>query len=980
MTYSSAGASSSGALGTVTLQSDAVIFERAGLRFPVSLACPLFTLEGKVVGGQVPLRVEGSLGAEEPVEVTYAPLVLSDKANLEVKLFLQWSREEQVLRKWASYRLTGEETSLLLEEIVLETINTSQPGAELLPEQAVISPPMSYPFFFKGLWAGIEFPVASSRLEQATVLLAHKPGLRLQPGADYESRRAVFGLAPVGAERSSFQSYILAHSPGANRRFFAWEPWITMPIPYKEEDHLRLLGRIGEHLKGQSGAKLDACVMTAGWSNPQSLWEINQTLFPEGFARVKEATEQMGCQMGLWISPCAFYPFALDTNWAKEQGYETAQLPGSSLRVACLGGAKYQTAFKQQVVALFERYDIAYGYFDGYLAECSEPDHGHEPGALSAETIAEGFLEVIQAIRAVNPDAWLEATCFGGNASPWWLFWVNTVLGNYGDDYCWGRVPAPVYRESYTTARDYSNLQGCTWGLLPIASQEVFAGLYNHTKEPVVNDAVMGLMRGNMLYLLCTNPEMMSEYGWAALAKIVEWGHDHAAQFSHTQPLLPSSWQEGKCPRFSHEAPMPAEPYGYAHWQDGEGLIALRNPWFGLQSYHLKLDASSGLSTDVSGLSAVSLYPENRLYAKSLGFGDELEVSLAPFETVVLRFVKDQTTQNLTPASGSIGNRITVTGVRSHLTRLEYMGESTPLGPDWTRQNTTLAGACKMELEAQLALEAPAGELLVLLEEQGQPVDPVCQLTINGEPVDWSLSGPDTGYSGTVFQRPEQWLYLRAPLTAGRSRVRLELLSRTEAPKVSVWIWAKKPGSLIGSTFPESLPQPEELSLDSVCLLEQVDTASPGLPRLMMERPVEHIKGVFLDSLQPVEAAPTSLNANPGQGQLSLRAHRYNRGLGLVAPWRAIYELDGSYQTFRAMVGVDGGTAHNDKSRLVFTVLVDGQQAWESPQLSRWDNPLPVEVNLAGKSRLELAVTDYAREGTLDHSSWGVWALARMER
>ena len=79
--------------------------------------------------------------------------------------------------------------------------------------------------------------------------------------------------------------------------------------------------------------------------------------------------------------------------------------------MACLGGTKYQTAFKQQVVALFERYDIAYGYFDGYLAECSEPDHGHEPGALSAETIAEGFLEVIQAIRAVNPDAWLEATC-----------------------------------------------------------------------------------------------------------------------------------------------------------------------------------------------------------------------------------------------------------------------------------------------------------------------------------------------------------------------------------------------------------------------------------------------------------------------------------------------------------------------------------------------------------------------------------------
>ena len=28
----------------------------------------------------------------------------------------------------------------------------------------------------------------------------------------------------------------------------------------------------------------------------------------------------------------------------------------------------------------------------------------------------------------------------------------------------------------------------------------------------------------------------------------------------------------------SHEAPMPREPYGYAHWGVDRGLVLLRNP------------------------------------------------------------------------------------------------------------------------------------------------------------------------------------------------------------------------------------------------------------------------------------------------------------------------------------------------------------------------------------------------------------------
>lgn len=50
---------------------------------------------------------EGTLDAEEPVEVTYAPLILRESTILEIKDFLQGFGEKQILRKWASRRLTG---------------------------------------------------------------------------------------------------------------------------------------------------------------------------------------------------------------------------------------------------------------------------------------------------------------------------------------------------------------------------------------------------------------------------------------------------------------------------------------------------------------------------------------------------------------------------------------------------------------------------------------------------------------------------------------------------------------------------------------------------------------------------------------------------------------------------------------------------------------------------------------------------------
>ncbi len=962
-----------------------------GLALPVSLECPRLVFEGETIGGTAPSGMKGDIESEGPVEIVYEPLPLKGGAVVNVQLFVQWSSAKGILHKWAAVRLGPGSPTRLLKEVILEDISIKAEGPALIPHQATLSAPMSYPVFFGGFYAGIEYPIATTRLAAGHAILAHAPGLRLHAEHSYQTRKAVYGIASPGKEVRAFQDYIAENSPGARGRMFAWEPWVSVPIRYLEQDHLDLLAMIDERLYRRHGTAIDACVMTAGWSDPQSLWQIDKARFPDGFARARQASERMKCRMGLWISPSSCYPFALDGEWAKRQGYETIGPPAHPFRVLCLGGTRYQAEFKKRLLDLFTRYDIAYAYFDGYLFQCPEKNHGHEPDGLSAEAIAEGFLDAVQSLRRIKPDVWLEATAFGGNASPWWLFHVNTVLGNYGDDYPWGRTAAPVYRESYITARDYSNLQGRIHGLLPAVLQEVFAGLYNHTREPVVNDAVMGSLRGSSVYLLCTNPKVMDDYGWAALARVIEWTRTNSAILNRTQALLPASWTGGRCPRFSNDAPAPREPYGYAHWGGYRGIVAVRNPWISPQAYALKLDGETSLSPQARGLSAVSLYPENRVYAKQLAFGDTLTIPLAPYETVVLAVGPGLTLAGIPESRERIGKRIRATGVRGEVRRVEFLDTKRPdsaskstqpagfFGPDWTATIGRAKRSLELRLEAVVSLASTQGELLVLSEEKSQPIPPQCRLLCNGKEVRATMSGPDLGYSGTVVPRPEQWLFARFPLVAGENDIRLELVTRSESPKVSVWAWATRPGAVDGSKYPNSLPQPEIMSLDAVQIVAPVTLEDRGLAAESRQPPVERIQGVFLDSLKPTAVSGGVVkNANPAGSPLTVRGREPLRGLGVVAPARVSFALGGKYRRFECLVGVDAGTPLFDKSILVFEVWVDGQKRWESAKMNRWDEPVWLDLSVEAATKLELVVSEKGRPGLLDRTSWGAWADARL--
>jgi hypothetical protein len=716
------------------------------------------------------------------------------------------------------------------------------------------------------------------------------------------------------------------------------------------------------------GVALDTLCIDMGWANPRSVWEIDRTLFPDGFTKVQAGARGLNANLGLWISPTSCYPDALSPEWARTNGIETFTGPAGQLRMCCLGGAHYAAAFRQRLVDMVRRYSIRQVKLDGYALECPESDHGHAPGPLSSESLTEGGLAAFAAVRQVAPEVWLEATCFGWNPSPWWLFHVNSVIGTFGDDAPFGRVPAPIYRESYTTARDYFNLQGAARLPIPILAQEVL-GIIHQSQEPFQNDAVMTLLRGHAFVPLYINPAFMDAKRWESLASILQWARRNAAVLAETKPVLPRAWCDGRVPEFSNNAVMPREPYGYAHWRRGRGVVGLRNPWIAPTRLALRLDETLGAAPDATNLGVVSLYPEPRLYASRVSYGDTLQVPLAPCETVVLSFVGDRLPKSLPRAVNALADWLEVRKLTEDIKRLEFEPPGQTMGRDWTSLMPEAAFAFQLRLEAEVTVRCPAARILVLTEG-GQPVfEPVrAVLRIDGRVTPMTANSSEAGWAASGQPRQEHWLFLQAALAEGTHRVALELLTDDGLTSLSAWVWATRAGGE-RSTLPNALPPPEIISLDAQSLLNLADLKSLT-SAVRQSRPLEKIDGVFLDALEPASSTQgwgqLQRNRSVWEKPLTIGGRLFRRGLGMHADARVTYDLGGRYRRFQSWVGADGAS----RATITFEVWGDGRTLWESGLMKRDTVARFVDVHVSGVKSLQLVVGHGGDNITSDHADW----------
>lgn len=725
------------------------------------------------------------------------PLAARQSVAFEMAASAAWIRRKVTIDLTASEKRAADQGSLLLREVVVDTLEL----AGQAPRQP-FDGWQSYPVLGRSFYCGVEFPVARAGVKGEVAELSYKPGLRVEPGARYGVWPTVYGTAPAGRSRQAFEAYIRTLRPPSGPIHIQYNSWWSAPYPFTEEHMLDLIEAFRVNFYEPYGARLDTFCLDLGWTDRQTIWRIDEHNFPLGFANLAWALCRMDSRLGLWCSPSSCYPDAVDNDWAQANGYET--FPQSKRRFACLGGTRYQGAFKESLVNLTRLYGVGHIKYDGYVPTCPQSGHEHEPGELSSEKVALGLIGIFEAVHAANPDSWFEPTCFGFRPSPWWLQHVNTVIGTFGDDAPVGRVPCPVYRESYTTARDFFNLRGTQDALIPICTQEVL-GIIHQTTEPLQNDAVVTVLRGHSFLPLYVNPKFMDERRWRFLAKLCNWARANAELLTHTTALRFGGWADDAKPR-SWDGQLPRDAYGYAHFLPDRGLVCLRNPWIQPKQVQLALDESLGCPNSLKAVPAVSLYPDFEKLGRQISYGDRLDVRLAPYETRLL-------------AVGGYANA--------------PARPVSPVGRGLSRPKA----AMKVDKEVgtvRLKLDVPSGDegrqLWVLYESPSSILPPDVGIRVNNVPVKCRTADSDSGWSASGQKVVERWVWIMADLPADASGVQadLEVMDQT---RLSAWlVMTEQVGDDKNDARP--IPPPEVGYPDAVEVLAPVTLESVGAAKV----------------------------------------------------------------------------------------------------------------------------------------------------
>jgi hypothetical protein len=140
----------------------------------------------------------------------------------------------------------------------------------------------------------------------------------------------------------------------------------------------------------------------------------------------------------------------------------------------------------------------------------------------------------------------------------------------------------------------------------------------------------------------------------------------------------------------------------------------------------------------------------------------------------------------------------------------------------------------------------------------------------------------------------------------------------------------------------------------------------------LSERPAAAVQYVgYLGEHVQAYGRDTTWDGHP----LQLDGQLYDRGLGTVPRTLLAYRLDPADRRFQALVGLDDRAG--ELANVVFRVLVDEQERYASPPLSRRSAPLPLNLDVSG-GKLLILVTEFGERGDVQDSA--DWVEARLVR
>lgn len=720
----------------------------------------------------------------ELVERTAEKVVLAqDVAALGLRLRREFSfgPSDQALRIETWVRALADRR--VLTRIGL--LDVRVPG-EVFRETGVA--PASFPLFGQSLFLGVEHVSADCSVagtDSDRARLQQRPRLAVDEQWQRVASVAVGWLRPEprlpgeAGLREAFLHYLDAVRLKPRDIVLHTDTWWTVPLPLSERNLLGNIDTLRRGLQDRTGLFFDTYCVDLGWSDPRSVWAMDTHRLPNELHAVNERLAASGTRLGLWLSPGSGYPPALDNDWLAAQGYAMTPFGAGLEHVPCFAlGGRYQREFKERVVQYAKQYRLGHVILDFMAHYCDVPDHGHPVGIESRIAIDAGLADVLDVLRAVNPEMVLEPMVCGYPPSPWWLTHSPFVLGPVGDDLPYGRGPSPDWMESLITARDIAYRAGQDAWLMPTQALETF-DLTVLTPGEFRNMAVMAIGRGRWFLSTYFEPTLMEPDDWDFVAGLVRWAREN-------KELLVNAWQIGG-------RPEDRAAYGYMFRNPTTDVYCVRNPW--IEERTIELPASV-VATEAREVRMI--YPRRQVLGRIEPGQSGLTIALAPYETVLL--TAGPVSSPKPPPAPLQPEAALVAGVPQVLPGSLFSAA------------TDEPSRLRYYWDGVLRVPAVGGaELCVLVEGPTDLNDAECELMVGGRVVTARKVTSTGQFAAATEASPENWTWFIVPVVAGETIFSLDLNVWADQAAVGVFLRGttparNEPAAPGGAVFPTLQP------------------------------------------------------------------------------------------------------------------------------------------------------------------------------
>ncbi len=502
--------------------------------------------------------------------------------------------------------------------------------------------PCAIDFKNGGVFFGIEYPTATNvvKRDENKVSLSCRELIGKVIRKDWvESDWVVEGLAPDHYVKDWFFNYLADVRVAANRPYTLYNSWYDLRSPafpdveashvMNEKNILNIIDLFKKNMVDKYGINLDAFVLDDGWDTYESDWKMRPETFPDGVKPIVDALKPLGTTLGIWFGRTGGYSYRMRRiNWMKEHGYETVgSTPDDEMMD--IAGPKYSNLFEKRTTELAKE-GVGYFKWDGIQFSSSEPGSGHAVGYLSRRAAMESVIEKCKAVRAVNPNEFLNITS-GTWLSPWWLQYANQIWMQ-GQDYGYADVPSVNERDAAITYKDFVlyddfHNQDVWFPLSNMMTHGVIKGNLERLggeDDPLdkfANDAVFYFGRGVSMYEMYISPDLLNPQEWEVLSKSLAWAKDRF-------PVLNKTYMEGG-------DPTKGETYAFVHFKNDSGIIAARNPVMQPQSITVKLDPAKGMADSANSLVLERTYPTHWISPNLYAAGTTITIPLQGYEAAI---------------------------------------------------------------------------------------------------------------------------------------------------------------------------------------------------------------------------------------------------------------------------------------------------------------------------------------------------------